>query len=69
MLENDKTLNQGLSSNALQYNINSGQNKKSGINGVISSILSVLGGNIIGGATNGFSTGDNYGFNNQVNNM
>ena len=69
MLENDKTLNQGLASNALQYNINSGQNKKSGINGVISSILSVLGGNIIGGATNGFSTGANYGFNNQVNNM
>ena len=69
LLENDKTLNQGLASNALQYNINSGQNKKSGINGVISSILSVLGGNIIGGVTNGFSTGANYGFNNQVNNM
>ena len=69
MLENDKTLNQGLASNALQYNINSGQNKKTGINDVISSILSALGGNIIGGATNGFSTGANYGFNNQVNNM
>ena len=69
MLENDKTLNQGLASNALQYNINSGQNKRSGITGGISSILSILSGNILGGASNAFSTGTNYGFNSQVNQM
>ena len=69
MLENDKTLNQGLASNALQYNINRAQNTMSLVNGGWNVIGNLLSGNFGGALQGAFGTGANYGLNNQINNM
>ena len=69
MLENDKTLNQGLASNALQYNINRAQNNMSLVNGGWNIIGNLLSGNFGGAMQGAFGTGANYGLNNQINNM
>ena len=69
MLENDKTLNQGLASNALQYNINSAQNNMSLVNGGMNVIGNLLSGNFGGALQGAFGTGANYGLNNKINDM
>ena len=69
MLENDKTLQQGLASNSLQYNINRAQNNVSLINGGWNVIGNLLSGNFGGALQGAFGTGTNYGLNNQINNM
>ena len=69
MLENDKTLQQGLASNSLQYNINRAQNNVSLINGGWNVIGNLLGGNFGGALQGAFGSGLNYGLNNQINNM
>lgn len=69
LLENDKTLNQGLASNGLQYNINRAQNNMNLMNGGWNIIGNLLSGNIGGAVQGAFSTGANYGLNNQINNM
>lgn len=69
LLENDKTLNQGLASNGLQYNINRAQNTMNLVNGGWNILGNLLGGNIGGAMQGAFSTGANYGLNNQINNM
>lgn len=69
MLENDKTLNQGLASNGLQYNINKAQNNLNLMNGGWNIIGNLLSGNIGGAVQGAFGTGANYGLNNQINNM
>ena len=69
MLENDKTLNQGLSSNSLQYNINRAQNNLSLVNGGWNIIGNLLSGNFGGAMQGAFGTGANYGLNNKINDM
>ena len=69
MLENDKTLQQGLASNSLQYNINKAQNNVGLINGGWNVIGNLLSGNFGGALQGAFGTGLNYGLNNQINNM
>ncbi len=69
LLENDKTLNQGLASNGLQYNINRAQNNLSLMNGGWNIIGNLLSGNFGGALQGAFSNGANYGLNNQINNM
>ena len=69
MLENDKTLNQGLASNSLQYNINKAQNNVGLMNSGFNIIGNLLGGNIGGALQGALGTGINYGLNNQINNM
>lgn len=60
LLENDKTLNQGLQNNGLQYNINRANNISSLINGGANALATL---NIL----SGFSTGMNYGLNKKIN--
>ena len=69
MLENDLTLHQGLSSNALQYNINRAQNNMSLVNGGWNAIGNLLSGNFGGALQAAFGTGANYGLNNKINDM
>ena len=69
MLENDKTLSQGLSSNSLQYNINRAQNNLSLVNGGWNVIGNLLSGNFGGALQGAFGTGANYGLNNKINDM
>lgn len=69
MLENDKTLNQGLASNGLQYNINRAQNNMNLVNGGWNVIGNLLSGNFGGALQGAFGVGANYGLNNQINNM
>lgn len=69
LLENDKTLNQGLQNNALQYNINRAQNKLGLTNGIINSILGFNITSPFAGVGNAFSIGANYGLNKTINNM
>ena len=69
MLEIDKSLNQGLASNALQYNINRAQNTMSLVNGGWNVIGNIFSGNFGGAMQGAFGTGANYGLNNQINNM
>ena len=69
MLENDKTLSQGLASNSLQYNINRAQNNLSLVNGGWNVIGYLLYGYFGGALKVAFGTGANYGLNNQINNM
>ena len=69
MLENDKTLSQGLSSNSLQYNINRAQNNLSLVNGGWNTIGNLLSGNFGGALQAAFGTGANYGLNNKINDM
>ena len=69
MLENDKTLSQGLSSNSLQYNINRAQNNLSLANGGWNVIGNLLSGNFGGALQGAFGTGANYGLNNKINDM
>ena len=69
MLENDKTLSQGLSSNSLQYNINRAQNNLSLVNGGWNIIGNLLSGNFGGALQGAFGTGANYGLNNKINDM
>lgn len=67
MLENDKTLNQGLASNGLQYNINRAQNNLNLMNGGWNIIGNLLSGNFGGALQGAFTNGANYGLNNQIN--
>ena len=67
MLENDKTLNQGLSSNALQYNISRAQNNMNLMNGGWNVIGNLLSGNFGGALQGAFGVGANYGLNTQIN--
>ena len=67
MLENDKTLNQGLASNGLQYNINRAQNNMNLMNGGWNIIGNLLSGNFGGALQGAFGVGANYGLNNQIN--
>ena len=69
MLENDKTLHQGLASNSLQYNINRAQNTMSLVNGGWNVIGNLLSGNFGGALQGAFGTAASYGLNNQINNM
>ena len=69
LLENDKTLNQGLASNSLQYNINRTKNNVSLLNGGFNIIGNLLSGNFGGALQGALGTGINYGLNNQINNM
>ena len=69
MLENDKTLSQGLASNSLQYNINRAQNNLSLVNGGWNVIGNLLSGNFGGALQGAFGTGANYGLNNKINDM
>lgn len=69
MLENDKTLNQGLASNSLQYNINGAQNKLGLTNGIINAITGFNITSPFAGVGNAFSIGANYGLNKEINNM
>ena len=69
MLENDKTLSQGLSSNSLQYNINRAQNNMNLVNGGWNVIGNLLSGNFGGALQGAFGTGANYGLNNKINDM
>ena len=69
MLENDKTLHQGLASNGLQYNINRAQNNLSLVNGGWNAIGNLLSGNFGGALQATFGTGANYGLNNKINDM
>ena len=69
ILENDKTLNQGLASNGLQYNINRAQNNMNLMNGGWNIIGNLLSGNFGGALQGAFTNGANYGLNNQINNM
>lgn len=69
LLENDKTLNQGLASNGLQYNINKAQNNLSLANSGFNIIGNLLSGNFGGALQGAFSSGASYGLNNQINNM
>ena len=69
LLENDKTLNQGLQSNALNYNINNAKNNIGLGSGIVGSLSSLLMGNIAGGIASGVSTGINYGMNKTINNL
>ena len=69
MLENDKTLSQGLASNALQYNINKAQNNLNLVNGGWNVIGNLLSGNFGGALQGAFGTGASYGLNNQINDM
>ena len=69
MLENDKTLNQGLASNGVQYNISRAQNNLNLMNGGWNIIGNLLSGNFGGALQGAFSNGANYGLNNQINNM
>lgn len=69
LLENDKTLNQGLASNGLQYNINRAQNNMNLMNGGWNIIGNLLSGNFGGALQGAFTNGANYGLNNQINNM
>ena len=69
MLENDKTLSQGLASNSLQYNINNAKNNLSLVNGGWNVIGNLLSGNFGGALQGAFGTGANYGLNNKINDM
>ena len=69
MLENDKTLNQGLASNSLQYNINKAQNNVGLMNSGFNIIGNLISGNFGGALQGALGTGINYGLNNQINNM
>ena len=69
MLENDKTLSQGLASNSLQYNINRAQNNLSLVNGGWNVIGNLLSGNFGGALQGAFGTGASYGLNNKINDM
>ena len=69
MLENDKTLHQGLASNGLQYNINKAQNNLNLVNGGWNIIGNLLSGNFGGALEGAFTNGAKYGLNNQINNM
>ena len=69
MLENDKTLSQGLASNSLQYNINRAQNNLSLVNGGWNTIGNLLSGNFGGALQSAFGTAANYGLNNKINDM
>ena len=69
MLENDKTLSQGLASNSLQYNINRAQNNLNLVNGGWNVIGNLLSGNFGGALQGAFGTGANYGLNNKINDM
>lgn len=69
MLENDKTLSQGLSSNSLQYNINRAQNNLSLVNGGWNTIGNLLSGNFGGALQSAFGTVANYSLNNKINDM
>lgn len=69
MLENDKTLHQGLASNGQQYNINRAKNNLSLVNGGWNTIGNLLNLNFGGALQSAFTTGANYGLNNQINNM
>ena len=69
MLENDKTLSQGLASNSLQYNINRAQNNMNLLNGGWNAIGNLLSGNFGGALQTAFGTGANYGLNNKINDM
>ena len=69
MLENDKTLHQGLASNSLQYNINRAQNNMNLMNGGWNAIGNLLSGNFGGALQGAFGTGANYGLNNKINDM
>lgn len=69
LLENDKTLNQGLANNLATYQINKAKNNSSLATGLIGSLGSLLGGNIGGAVAGAFGTAMNYGLNNEINNM
>ena len=67
MLENDKTLNQGLASNSLQYNINRANNTASLVSGGLSILGDIASLNFGGGIGNAFNTGMRYGLNKEIN--
>lgn len=69
LLENDRTLNQGLASNGLQYNINRAQNNLNLMNGGWNIIGNLLSANFGGALQGAFTNGANYGLNNQINKM
>lgn len=69
MLENDKTLSQGLASNSLQYNINKAQNNVGLMNSGFNIIGNLISGNFGGVLQGALGSGVNYGLNNQINNM
>ena len=69
LLENDKTLNQGLANNLATYQINKAQNTAGLASGLLSSLGSLVGGNIGGAAGGAFGSMMNYGLNNEINNL
>ena len=69
MLENDKTLNQGLATSSMNYNINQIQNNMSGLNGMIGMLANGLMGNIGGAIGTGINTMLNVGVNSKINSM
>lgn len=67
LLENDKTLNQGLASNSLQYNINRANNTANLISGGLNILGQAATMNFGGAVGSAFTTGMRYGLNKEIN--